>query len=171
MLHVYEFEVFQDGGVFLAFPYDMEGGTQGHDYREVCENAADWLKGEIERLAMRGMDLPKPTFGSDPQNGGSNLVVAVDAGKETIPRITMAEAARRLGVTRGRVSQMVASGRLETFDVSGRTWVSEASVEARIEKAPKSGRPKRVRMVEIRARFVLRKSVEAIQMFSLQNEE
>lgn len=57
MLHVYEFEVFQDGGMFLAFPYDMEGGTQGHDYREACESAADWLKGEIEHLTMRGIAM------------------------------------------------------------------------------------------------------------------
>ena len=29
MLRVYEFEVFEDGGLFLALPYDFDGGTQG----------------------------------------------------------------------------------------------------------------------------------------------
>lgn len=29
MLHVCEFEIFQDEGLWLAFPYDMPGGTKG----------------------------------------------------------------------------------------------------------------------------------------------
>ena len=37
MLHVYEFEVFEDDGMLLAVPYDMDGGTQGRDMREVAE--------------------------------------------------------------------------------------------------------------------------------------
>lgn len=143
MLHVYEFEVFEDDGWMLAVPYDMEGGTQGKNVREVAEMAADWLKGEMEHRAMRGLPFPDQTFGNEPRNGGENMIVAVDAGKETVPRMTMAEAARRLGVTRGRVSQMVAAGRLESFEMDGRTWVTESSVEARIEEAPKAGRPRK----------------------------
>lgn len=48
MLHVYEFEVFEDDGVLLAVPYDLDGGTQGRDMREVAEMAADWLQLEME---------------------------------------------------------------------------------------------------------------------------
>ncbi len=69
--------------------------------------------------------------------------MAVNAGKETIRRVTAAEAARRLGVTRGRVSQMVDAGLLETFELDGRTWVTESSVNARLEESPKPGRPRK----------------------------
>ena len=69
--------------------------------------------------------------------------VAVDAGKETVSRMTAAAAARELGVTPGRVSQMVKAGLLESFEMDGRTWLSRGSVEARKEEAPKAGRPRK----------------------------
>lgn len=143
MLHVYEFEVFEDDGMLLAVPYDMNGGTQGRDMREVAEMAADWLQLEMEHRAMRNLPFPEATFGNTPRNGGENMVVAVSAGIETVPRMTMAEAARRLGVTRGRASQMVSSGQLETLELDGRTWVTGYSVDARIAERPKAGRPKK----------------------------
>ena len=144
MLHVYEFEVFKgESGMLIAVPYDMDGGTQGRDMREVAEMAADWLQGEMEYRAMRELPFPEPTFDNEPRYGGKNIVVAVNTGKESIPRITAAEAARRLGLTRGRVSQMVRAGLLDTFELDGRTWVTEYSVEARLAEKPKAGRPRK----------------------------
>ena len=70
MLHVYEFEVFEDDGMLLAVPYDMDGGTQGRDMREVAEMAADWLQLEMEHRAMRNLPFPEATFGNTPRNGG-----------------------------------------------------------------------------------------------------
>ncbi len=143
MMHVYEFEVFEDEGMLLAFPYDMEGGTQGENFKEVCEMAADWLQMEMEHRAMRNIPYPEATFGNTPKHGGQNIVVAVNAGKETVRRLTSAEAARRLGVTRGRVSQMVDAGQLSSFELDGRMWVTEDSVNARLEESPKAGRPRK----------------------------
>ncbi|WP_289636466.1 DNA-binding protein [uncultured Adlercreutzia sp.] len=144
MLHVYEFEVFEgESGALLAFPYDMEGGTQGADFADACESAADWLKTEMEHRAMHGLPFPEPTFGNEPGNGGRTVIVAVDAGKDTVPRMTAAAAARELGVTPGRVSQMVKAGQLETFEHEGRTWVTRGSVEARKEESPAAGRPRK----------------------------
>ncbi|WP_165247809.1 MarR family transcriptional regulator [Adlercreutzia sp. ZJ141] len=143
MLYVYEFEVFEDDGLFLAFPYDMDGGTQGANFREVCEMTADWLQAEMEHRAMHDQVFPEPTFGNKPEHGGQNLVVAVNAGKDTVPRMTSAAAARELGITPGRVSQMVKAGLLETFDYEGRTWITRHSVEARKAESPKAGRPKK----------------------------
>ena len=146
MLHVYEFEVFEDEGIVLALPYDMDGGTQGESFAEACEMAADWLKTEMEHRAMHGLSFPDATFGNDPRAGGRTIIVAVDAGKETVPRMTAAAAARELGVSPGRVSQMVKAGQLESFDDEGRTWISRYSVEARKAEAPKAGRPKKAAM-------------------------
>ena len=144
MLHVYEFEVFEgDGGWLIAAPFDMEGGTQGADMREVSELAADWLQTEMEHRAMHELPFPEATFGNPPRHGGERLVVAVNAGKDTVPRMTSAAAARELGVSAARVSQMVKSGQLETFEHDGRTWVSRGSVEARKEEAPAAGRPRK----------------------------
>lgn len=143
MVYVYEFEVFQsDGGRFVAWPFDFEGGTQGESLHDVAESAADWLQMEIEHRSLHDHSIPEPTFGNAPRCGGRILLVAVHAGKETVPRMTCAEAARRLGVTRGRVSQLAKAGLLETFELEGRTWVSAYSVEARLAEQPRAGRPR-----------------------------
>ena len=121
----------------------MEGGTQGKNMAEAAEMAADWLQTEMEHRAMHDLPFPAPTFGNELQHGGERLVVAVNAGKDTVPRMTAAVAARELGVTPGRVSQMVKAGLLESFEDEGRTWISRGSVEARKAEAPKAGRPKK----------------------------
>lgn len=143
MLHVYEFEVFESEGFLLAFPYDLEGGTQGVDFADVCEMAADWLQCEMEHRAMHDSPFPKATFGNEPQHGGKNIIVAVNVEKGAIPHMTSTAAAKELGVTPGRVSQMTKAGLLETFDFEGHTYVTRASVEARKAEAPKAGRPRK----------------------------
>ena len=143
MLHVYEFEVFEDDGWLLAFPYDMDGGTQGKDFKEICEMAADWLQMEMEHHAMHGIPFPEATFDNEPRYGGRNVVIAVNAGVETVPKVLPSEAARMLGVSPARVTQMMESGQLEWFEDSGRKWVTVYSVEARLAEQPKAGRPKK----------------------------
>ena len=92
---------------------------------------------------MHGLDFPEATFGNEPKNGGRNIIVAVSADVGTVAKVLPSEAARMLGVTPGRVTQMVAAGQLEAFEDAGRTWVTVASVEARIAEAPKAGRPRK----------------------------
>ena len=143
MLRIYEFEVFEDDGCFLAFPFDMDGGTQGETFAEACEMAADWLQTECEHRAMHDEPFPKATFGNAPKNGGTVVVIAVKASKDTVRRLSPSEAARMLGVTPGRVTQMVAANKLEAFELNGRKWITLDSVEARLHEAPKAGRPKK----------------------------
>ena len=146
MVHVYEFEVYESEGFQIVEPFDLEGGTEGYDVRDAAMMAVDWLKITVEHCAMHHIELPEPTFGNRPRHGGTVMLVAVDAGVETVPRVTPAEAARALGVTPGRVSQLMASGRLEHFEYGGRTWVSRYSLEARLAERPKPGRPKKKRV-------------------------
>lgn len=143
MLHVYEFEVFEDEGFLLAFPYDMNGGTQGKDFSEACYMAADWLQTEMEHRAMHDIAFPEATFGNEPKHGGKTVIVAVNAGKDTIRRMSAADAARKLGVSAGRVTQMIAANQLEAFKEGRRTWVTVDSVDARISEKPKVGRPRK----------------------------
>ena len=138
MVYIYEFEVFKGEKFLLAFPYDMDGGTQGVDFKEVCEMAVDWLQMEVEHCLMHDLPMPEATFGNKPKHeDGQNIIVAVQVEKENIPRYTFAEAARQLGVTRGRVSQMVDACLLETFELHGRKWVTKYSVEARLAGRPR----------------------------------
>lgn len=145
MLHVYEFEVYPGEKYLIAQPYDMDGGTQGIDFKEACEMAADWLQTEMEHRVLHDLPFPDSTFGNEPRNGGQNIIVAVNVEKGAIPRMTATAAAHELGLTSGRISQMVKAGQLETFEFEGRTWITRGSVEARKAEAPKPGRPKKER--------------------------
>lgn len=145
MLYVYEFEVFEDEGWLLAFPYDMHGGTQGADFKEVCEMAADWLHVEAEARLINGVEFPEATFGNEPRHGGKNIIVAVEASKDAIRKVSASKAAKLLGVTPGRITQMVAAGKLSAFkdDDGIHTWVTMDSIEARLAEKPKAGRPRK----------------------------
>lgn len=143
MLHVYEFEVFEDEGMLLAFPYDMDGGTQGANFKEACEMAADWLQMEMEYRVIHGLPFPEATFDNEPRHGGRNVVVAVNAGVDTVLKVLPSEAARMLGVSPGRVTQMMDAGQLEWFEDAGRKWVTVYSIDARIAERPKAGRPRK----------------------------
>ena len=143
MFKVYEFEVFQEGGWYLACPYDFEGGTQGETFDELCEMTADWLKVMLEDCAIRGVEPPAATFGNEPRHGGRIMLVGVEASRETVRRVSASEAARMLGVTPGRVTQMLDVGRLEGWREGARTWVTVDSIEARLEEHPKAGRPRK----------------------------
>ena len=53
MIHVYEFEIFPDEGMYSAIPFDMEGGTCGSDFDDACFMAGDWLRTEMEQRDIR----------------------------------------------------------------------------------------------------------------------
>lgn len=143
MFHVYEFEIFEDEGWYLAIPFDMLGGTQGETLEECCEMAVDWLRTEMEYRDMHDEGFPKATFGNEPAHGGRVVLVGVDAGRDTVRKVTASEAARRLGVSPGRVTQMIAANQLEAFREGHRTWVTIDSIEARLEEEHKAGRPRK----------------------------
>lgn len=142
MLRVYEFELFEDDGLIMAFPFDFDGGTQGENVAEASEMAADWLKTEVECRLMDGEEMPEATLGHEPERGGRILLVAVDAGLETIDAVPAHEAADMLGVSRARVSQLLKSGMLSGYRKGRDTFVTVASVNARLSESPRPGRPK-----------------------------
>lgn len=130
----YEFEIVRGEHYLMAFPYDLEGGTQGKDFDELCMMVANWLRRVLEDSEMHGRELPKPTYGHKPRQGGFNMLVQVSAGRETVPKVRASQAARRLGVSRGRVTQLVASGGLEGWNEGRNTWVTVDSLDARLQE-------------------------------------
>lgn len=141
MLHVYEFEIIEEAGLFVALPYDFDGGTQGATFADACEMAAEWLQVECEYRAIHDEPFPKQTFGNEPKNGGKVVIVAVNADKDTVRKVNASRAAEILGVTKGRISQMVKANQLEAFRDGGTVWVTLDSIEARLAEKPKAGRP------------------------------
>jgi len=143
MQYTYEFEVVQDDGWYVVMPFDMEGATHGKTIEDAALMAADWLRTDIEHRLIHDIDLPKPTFGNKPTAGGTCMVVSVEASLGRIERMSASEAARKLGVSPGRVSHMIRDGLLEAFRDGHKTYVTAASVEMRLHNARKAGRPRK----------------------------
>ncbi len=141
MLRIYEFEVFPEDGLFAVQPFDFEGATMGTDFADACKNAADWLRTNCEMMEIERVPLPEPTLGNVAEHGGRVVIVAVDAGLDTIRKMTASEAARALGVSPGRVTQMISAGLLSAWREGSRTWVTTDSVEARKAEGARPGRP------------------------------
>lgn len=143
MLYVFEFELVESEGWFVAIPFDFDGATQGASLAEASEMAADWLKTEIEYRLMNGEAVPEATLGNDPRRGGRVLLVAVDVSLDAIEKVSAKDAALLLGVTRSRVSQMTRDGLLTSFRVGRDVYVTLDSIKARIAEKPKAGRPRK----------------------------
>lgn len=131
MLYLYEIEIFKDDDYYIAVPFDFEGATEGFSKQECLEMAADLLTSEIQHRLMHRDNLPAPTIDNSPQYEGKIYSLAIDTGIGAIPRMLKSEAARTLGISQGRVTQLVKSGKLETFSYQGREYVTKASVDAR----------------------------------------
>ncbi|MDM8270484.1 helix-turn-helix domain-containing protein [Thermophilibacter provencensis] len=132
LLGVFEFEIVKDDSGYVAIPYDLGGATQGDSMDELCHMVVDWLKMTLEDYDMKGLSLPTATFGNAPRYGGFNMVFAVQAGRETVEKITATEAARLLGISRARITQLLGASLLEGYREGRNTYVTMASVKARL---------------------------------------
>lgn len=147
-----EFEIFEDEGTWCAMPLGLDGGTQGDSFEEALENAVEWLQIMAEDAEIWGTGFPKPAFGSETRFGGERVVVSVAASRKAIDTVTAAQAARMLGVSRARVSQLVKSRSLEGWVEGRNAYVTRESVVARLsEPKPVGGRPKKSRLPKLTA--------------------
>ena len=146
MVYVWEFEFFDSDGVVDAVPCGSlgGGGTFGSDLNDAVESAADFLPCMVDDHLMGGVDLLAPDFGHEPQHGGKIISVAVSRKLNDIPAVTAVDAARMLGVSSARVSQLINAGLLDSWKDGAKRMVSNASIEARLADAPKAERPKEV---------------------------
>lgn len=144
MFYICEFEFYDDGegSVAALCLNDWGGATFGDDLEDAGESAADWLTCMVDDCLMNGRELPPVELGHEPQHGGMAIALAVSRELSNIPAMTAADAARKLGVSTARVTQLANAGLLDSWKEGSRRMVSKASVEARLEDAPKAGRPK-----------------------------
>ena len=144
-MYVCEFEFVQDGDYILCWPFfpGRVDGTQGKDFDDAVEMAADWLKTIALDHLMKGDEVPKIPLGNQPKRGGGIVVVAVEASLGDVPAITAAEAAGLLGVSTARVTQLAKAGALDSWKVGRTRMVSLESVQLRLAEERKAGRPKK----------------------------
>lgn len=151
-MNVYEYEIYpcdDMSGWYLAEPFDFFGMTQGEDLADIALMVCDHLKVWAETWYIDGKEPPTPTYGNKPRHPGGRIVlVPVEDPKLTIRKTTPSDAARLLGVSPARITQLVKEAKLEAFtDEFGKRWVTTDSIECRlrdrahIERAAKKKAP------------------------------
>ena len=144
MQYTYEFERWRGEKQWCVAPFSIGGATQGETVDDACESAADLLRETVRDYLVTGKELRVATFGNALEHNGVAVIISVDAAMEEIPRLSATEAAEKLGVTRSRITAMLASGLLDGWKDGRNTWVTLDSVQARLADNPKAGRPRKV---------------------------
>ena len=144
-VYVCEFEFVRDGDMVLAWPFwdEYMAGTEGYDLDDAVAMAADWLREMVLDRLMQGEPIPECHFGHEAERGGRVIAVAIQASLSDVPAVTASEAARILGVSTARVSQLCKAGLLDNWKVGGTRMVSRESVNLRMDEGVQVGRPKK----------------------------
>lgn len=137
-----DFELVDKGKRTVAYPVGLPGATEGIGLQDAVAMAADWLRETALDYLMGGEPWPDLPLGAEPTRGGRMVTVAVGASLDEVPAMTAAEAARMLGVSTARVSQLCRAGLLDSWKVGGTRMVSRESVETRAEEGRQAGRPR-----------------------------
>ena len=127
-----------------ALPFDRDGGTCGDDMDDAIAMAADWLYETVKYDAIHGRSFTRGRLGHEPEHGGRVMAVAVDFDLSRVDAVTVADAARMLGVSTARVAQMCDAGQLTSWRDGSKRLVLRDSVKARLEEKPSAGRPRKV---------------------------
>ena len=138
-----------DGGYSVEIP-DLPGCySQGVDIKDAVEMAADAGKTYIASLMKDGERIPGATVREVPE-GDREAWVFFETDASYIvdgPVVSAAQAARDLGGSAGRVTHMLDSGLLDGYRSGRRTYVTEASIEARKAAPVGPGRPRKAAAV------------------------
>lgn len=134
----------EEGGYSVSVP-DLDGCySQGDTLEEALEMAADALMTYIAALLKYGDPVPEPVFGHEVIEGGKVIAISVEVDADyVIDAVSPAEAAAMLSVTRGRVSQMMRDGILDSYDIAGERVVDLKSINARLAAPRGAGRPRK----------------------------
>lgn len=136
---VFEYSA-QDGCWYVDFPaFGGEAYADGETLEGAVSNAAQVLELTLCAYLDDGIPLPMPAFHEPPLS-----VVSVDVSDEDIARskcMSVGDAAEMLGVTPGRVSQLLSGGQLEPYMYGGTRLVTIASVMSRKASKPPAHRP------------------------------
>ena len=146
MFYVCEFEFFNDGeGGVTAFCLNEWGGaTFGDSLEDAVESAADWLATMVDDALLNNKQLPPISFGHEPSHEGQVIAVAVTRNLSDIESMSAADAARTLGVSRARITQLIQAGLLDSWKEGHHCRVTVDSVNARLNDPHKPEIPAQV---------------------------
>ncbi len=119
--------------------------TYGDTYEDAVYMAADAMKTYVASLLMDGKQPPRYTKYDCP-NGSECVNVFFETEQDYVidgETVSAAQAARDLGVSKGRITQMLDAGLLEGYRDGRQTYISVNSIAARKKEAPKAGRPRK----------------------------
>ena len=140
MRYTYDCLLEWDDGWWLArFPQLGDFTTQGKTREEALSEASDLLVTLLADYAERGENPPAC------RRLVECVAVSVEVTQEDFDETryeTQTQAAERLGVSKSRISALVASGQLESRYFEGRRKVSIESVNRYAAGSRKAGRPK-----------------------------
>ncbi len=134
-----------EGGYSVEVPALPGCFSCGNSYREATFMAADAMKTWLAAAMLCGDAIP-PYRREEAPEGCERVAVFVETDENYVvdgPVVSAAEAARRLGVSAGRVTHMIDAGVLDGYRSGRRTYVTEASIAARMADAPGAGRPRK----------------------------
>lgn len=135
----------EEGGYDVEFPALPGCFTCGDTPQEAAEMAMDAASTYVAALLKDGLAVPDPEW-AEPCTGGTSMMVAFSTDEDYIVEgevVSAAEASRRLGVSPGRVSHMLASGILDGYRKGRRTYVTVASIAKRLGSEHGAGRPRK----------------------------
>lgn len=140
----------KEGGYSVEVPALPGCFTYGDDYRDAVFMAADAMKTWIASALVDGDTLPNYRKETVP-NGCEIASIFIEVDRTFIvegPVVSAAQAARELKVSPGRVTHMIDAGILEGYRNGRRTFVTVASIKARMESPREAGRPKKTDILE-----------------------
>lgn len=147
MRHTYVavFEEEDVGGFFVHVP-DLPGCfSQGDDLPHALDMIAEAMELWITSLILDGHEVPAPSSDFACSDSPLRIAVSVETDPKTVTYVemymTVNEAAETLGVTRGRVHQLIATDQLWATKRGRDLFVESESVYNRIASEPRPGRP------------------------------
>lgn len=135
-----------EGGYSVKVPALPGCFTCGDDYVDAVSMAADAARTWVASALRHGEPVPSYRRAvCDDDATSERACIVFDADSSWIvdgPVVSAAEAARQLGVSAGRVTHMLDAGLLEGYRNGRRTFVTNASIEARKASPVRPGRPR-----------------------------
>lgn len=134
----------EDGKYYVCFP-EFDESTTGEDIPDAVNMAGELLELTIADYLDDGRRLPEPRFRGN-EDGLLRIGISVvvdDELRKRVKCITQTEAAQELGVSLGRVSNMLSGGILQAVPFGNARLVTIASVNERKASPRGTGRPKK----------------------------
>lgn len=137
-----------DGGFWAEVP-DLPGCYgQGDTEVECVQSMSNGLETHLAAMLADGLEIPKPSL-DFPCEDGRVVFFDVEPNEYTLnaETVSAAEASRMLGVTPGRVSQLIRANKLKAHKGAAGTEVTVLSISEYQKSGRRAGRPRKLATV------------------------